>query len=152
MADDIADLLKHRGYRVTGPRRAVWRALTGAEDHLTVEQVADRVAASDDGVNLASVYRSLALFKELGLARESHLDSEGGRWEVAHPDEHFHVVCDDCGRVDHHVGSLVGDIVDHLRSGHDFEPTGVELTVRGRCVEFTRTGACTRADVASHQH
>jgi Fur family ferric uptake transcriptional regulator len=134
--EELSNQLRVRGYRVTRPRQAVWRALNDAQDHLTVEEVAARVAERQPGVNLASVYRSLALFAELNLVRESRLgDEDVTRWEIAHPDEHFHLVCDVCGRVDHHAGDLVARVVDHLRTGHRFEPRAVELTVAGRCAD-----------------
>jgi Fur family ferric uptake transcriptional regulator len=132
--DELSDQLRVRGYRVTRPRQAVWRALTDADDHLTVEEIAARVAEGNPGVNLASVYRSLALFAHLDLVRESRLgDEDVTRWELAHPDEHFHLVCEVCGRVDHHVGDLVTRIVEHLRSGHGFDARSVDLSVVGRC-------------------
>jgi Fur family ferric uptake transcriptional regulator len=133
---DLTTRLRAHGYRVTRPRQAVWRALVDADGHLTVEEVAARVAQHHPGVNLASVYRSLALFSELDLARESRLgDEDATRWELAHPDEHFHLVCDTCGRVEHHAGDLVERIVDHLRAGHRFAATSVDLTVVGTCAD-----------------
>ncbi len=123
--------LRERGYRATTPRRLVWAALLRAPGHVTVEELAEMV---DDQVDQASIYRALALFEELGLARTSRFgDSDASRWEPAHPDEHFHLVCTDCGRIDHHVGSLVEQITDHLDRGHDFEVQQVELVVNGRC-------------------
>ena len=137
--DDHADehldaALREAGHRVTRPRRAVWAALTSAGGHLTVEELTDRVQREEPGVNPASVYRSLAVFQELDLVRESRLgDEEAGRWELAHPDEHFHLVCVDCGAIDHHVGNLVAQVRDHLDDGHGFEPLQVDLVVTGRC-------------------
>lgn len=134
--DDIQELLRDHGYRVTQPRRAVWRVLAEAHGHLTADQVAARVHDEDPGINLASIYRSLALFDELDLVRESRLgEADASRWEIAHPDEHFHLVCDDCGRIDHHVGSLVQEIREHLSDGHGFEPSAIELIVNGRCAD-----------------
>jgi Fur family ferric uptake transcriptional regulator len=131
---DIAEVLRARGHRVTRARQAVWQALEDAADHLTVEELTSRVRRHEPGVNTASVYRSLALFSEFDLVRESRLgDDEAGRWEMAHPDDHFHVVCEECGRVDHHVGDLVDQIRDHLDTGHGFRTVTVELTVTGRC-------------------
>ena len=131
---DLSDELRTRGYRVTRPRRAVWDVLQAADGHLTVEQVTARIGDSGVEVDLASVYRTLSLFEELGLARASRLgDSEAGRWELMHPDEHFHLLCEVCGEVDHHMGSLVARIRDHLDTGHGFEVRGVELTVTGVC-------------------
>lgn len=138
--DDITGLLRHRGYRVTQPRRAVWQALVEAEGHLTVEELFDRVRDHDPGVNLASIYRSLALFEELELVRESRIGGEdASRWELAHPDEHFHLVCDRCGRIDHHVGTLVEEIREHLTEGHGFVPRDVELIVSGLCADCATT-------------
>jgi len=134
MSADIAEVLRARGHRVTRARRAVWKALEEATGHLTVEELTDRVRDQEPGVNTASVYRSLALFSHLDLVRESRLGGdEAGRWETAHPDEHFHVVCEQCGRVDHHVGDLVERIRSHLATGHGFRTATVELTVTGRC-------------------
>jgi Fur family ferric uptake transcriptional regulator len=131
---EVAEVLREHGHRVTRPRVAVWRALETSSGHATVEDLAVRAQELEPGVNLASVYRSLALFADLDLARESRLgDDEATRWEIAHPDEHFHLVCEACGRVDHHVGELVGQIEQHLRDGHAFVPRTVELIVTGRC-------------------
>ena len=131
---DLATTLRQHGYRVTQPRRSVWDALVRTSGHMTVEQLAQRVEGS---VDQASIYRALKLFEELGLARMSHLgDGEASRWEPAHPDEHFHLVCRSCGAVDHHIGTLVEDIRHHLDGGHGFDAEDVELVVTGRC------GAC----------
>lgn len=128
--------LRRHGHRVTRPRRAVFAVLADADEHLTVERIEDLVTATGEDVNLASVYRTLALLDELGLARETRLGGGAATWELAHPDEHFHLVCEACGRVDHHVGSLVADLVDHLADDeHRFEARRVELTVSGRCAD-----------------
>lgn len=138
---DLATLLRERGYRVTRPRRVVWHVLHTAGGHLTVEEVAELVAQAGHDVDTASLYRALALFEELGLARVSRLgDGDAGRWELAHPDEHFHLVCSRCGEIDHHVGSLVAQIREHLDEGHGFEVHDIDLVVSGRCA------ACRRAE------
>lgn len=129
--DELDRTLRAQGYRATTPRRAVWTALVNAPGHVTVEELTDLVG---DDVDQASIYRALALFEELGLARTSRLgDSDASRWEPAHPDEHFHLVCVDCGRIDHHRGSLVAEVADHLDRDHGFEVQRVELVVDGRC-------------------
>jgi Fur family ferric uptake transcriptional regulator len=85
-------------------------------------------------VDRATAYRVLALFEELGLVRATKLGSTGAvRWERAHPDEHFHLRCTSCGAVDHHVGTLVATVREHLSDGHGFAADSVELTVHGRC-------------------
>ncbi|MFN2557117.1 MAG: Fur family transcriptional regulator [Nitriliruptorales bacterium] len=132
---DVSDVLREHGYRLTRPRQVVWEVLREA-GHLTAEEIADRVEEISPGVNLASVYRSLSLLAELDLVRESRL-GEGGaaRWELAHPDEHFHLVCVRCGEITHHAGDLVEQVRGHLASRHGFVADTVDLVVSGRCHE-----------------
>jgi Fur family transcriptional regulator, ferric uptake regulator len=138
---DLEDLLRPSGFRVTGPRRAVWDILASDAGHLTVDEVVARLAQRGLDVDVASVYRTLALFEELGVARVTRLGiDDAGRWERAHPDEHFHLVCTGCGEVDHHVGSLVAQVRAHLDDGHDFAVDAIQLVVTGRCSRC-RTGA-----------
>ncbi len=136
MTDEMSltGVLRQHGYRVTPPRQLVWQVLA-AGDHLTAEDIAGRIAAEHaDEVNLASVYRALALMEELDLVRSSRLgEASTTTWELAHPDEHFHLVCRACGSVTHHRGTLVDQVASHLREGHDFEPETIELVVTGRC-------------------
>lgn len=128
---DFGDLLRSKGHRVTNARQQVWEALSTSHRHLTAEQVAARAGP---GVNLASVYRSLTLFTDIGLARESQLGTDGAaRWELAHPDDQFHLICESCGGVEHHGGDLVDQIRGHLSGGHGFAASSVDLTVRGQC-------------------
>lgn len=132
--EELDTLLRENGHRATLPRRLVWSVLQGSSRHLTPEEIDAEVKKLDPSVNLSSIYRTLALFAELDLARETTFDSDGpGRWEVAHPDDHIHLVCERCGSIDHHVGEDVAVIRRHLRDGHAFEARQIDLTVSGLC-------------------
>lgn len=132
--ETLKGALDEAGHRVTGPRVAVWEVVAGTDSHLTADEIAGRVRRIDPSVNLSSVYRSLALFAELGLVRESHLGAdEAVHWELAHPDEQFHLKCTSCGRVEHHTGDLVASIESHLADSHGFSADRVELLVSGTC-------------------
>ena len=135
-ATDLRDVLRDHGYRLTSPRWLVWSVLRSARGHLTAEEIATQVNTADPTVNISSVYRSLTLFEDLDLVRESHLGiDDAARWEIAHPDDHFHMVCRRCGRVEHHAGDLVDQIRPHLGDHHDFAADGVDLVVTGTCAE-----------------
>lgn len=98
------------------------------------------VRDTDPTVNLSSVYRSLSLFAELGLVRESSLDTGGpSHWELAHADEQFHMRCRSCGKVEHHHGDLVERVVGHLTNDHGFIVEQVDLLVTGLCSECSRS-------------
>jgi Fe2+ or Zn2+ uptake regulation protein len=135
-ATDLSNVLRDAGMRVTGPRRAVWKVLASAAQHLTAEEIAEEARAEEPAINLSSVYRSLSVFSDLGIARESNLDrGSAAHWEVAHPDDQFHLRCTSCGAIQHHTGTLVAQISSHLADHHQFESDHVELVVSGRCAE-----------------
>jgi Fur family ferric uptake transcriptional regulator len=136
---DVAHALRSSGYRLTPQRQLVWDALREAEHHLSVEQLHERVSQTVPEFNLASVYRTVALLGELGLANEVHLGDGRGYWEVAHAAETFHLHCRICRRVDHHEGELVTEIRTHLSAGHAFNPEDIDLVVHGVC------GSCAEA-------
>jgi Fur family ferric uptake transcriptional regulator len=134
--DTLRESLTEGGHRLTGPRIAVWSVISSREAHLTAEEIAREVQVDDPSVNLSSVYRTLALFSELGLVRESSLDSSGpSHWEMSHPDEQFHMRCRSCGRVEHHTGDLVKSVADHLSTDHEFVVEQVDLLVVGLCAD-----------------
>lgn len=131
---ELGVVLRDHGYRLTSPRWLVWSVLRSAGAHLTAEAIASQVNEADPTVNISSVYRSLTLFEDLDLVRESHLGIDGSaRWEIAHPDDHFHMVCRLCGSVDHHEGELVDRIRSHLTDHHSFAADNVDLVVTGVC-------------------
>jgi Fur family transcriptional regulator, ferric uptake regulator len=131
---ELTELLRESGNRITEPRLRVWEVLNRSNEHLTVEEIGRQVHGMDPTINTSSVYRTLALFAEMGLVRESSFGSdEGARWELAHPDDHFHLVCRSCGEVNHHEGDLVDQIRDHLTGGHGFAAEQVDLVVTGLC-------------------
>lgn len=131
---DVAARLRAHGYRVTEPRLRVYELLRGGAGHLTADEIADALADDEDPVILSSVYRALAVLEELDLVRSTRLgEGDVSHWELSHPDEHFHVVCNTCGDVDHHRGSLVAVIEEHLSDGHGFAPEEITVLVRGTC-------------------
>ncbi len=133
-ASELGVVLRDHGYRLTSPRWLVWSVLRSTGGHLTADEVHAQVSEADPTINISSVYRALTLFEDLDLVRESHLGiDDSARWEIAHPDDHFHLVCRMCGSVDHHEGELVDQIRLHLGEYHEFSSENVDLVVTGVC-------------------
>lgn len=130
---ELDGTLRRAGHRVTTPRRAVWDVIQGADAHLTAEEIAELVRDENPGINVSSVYRTLSLLTELGLVRESSLGPSVSHWEMAHPDQQFHLRCDSCGRVEHHGGDIVEQVRDHLHGEHGFAANTIDLVVSGTC-------------------
>jgi Fe2+ or Zn2+ uptake regulation protein len=128
----LATALRERGQRVTPQRLAIARVLADLNRHATAEQVFAEVSARMPGVSLPTVYATLELLRELGMA--SRVATEGGA-VVYDPrtDDHHHLVCRRCGAiadVDVRVEST-GLLAAARAVG--FEPDASQVVVRGLC-------------------
>lgn len=135
----LEDVLAENDLRMTQPRRLVWEVLTGRNTHMTAQAIAAAVHEKDRTVNTSSVYRTLSLYADLGLARESTFGEDGSRWEPAHSDEMIHLVCESCETVDHHGGEIVNNMRQHLEADHGFTTTQVSVVVKGVCQKCSDT-------------
>ena len=91
------ELTRERGLRVSAARRLVLEALLVADGPMSAEQIAQgiggRVASSD----IASVYRNLQAFDEIGLVRHVHLGHSPGLHTLAVDGEREYLTCERCG-------------------------------------------------------
>jgi len=94
---DPADLLRERGYRVTGQRLAVLRAVS-REPHVTADAVAEAVRAELGSISLQAVYDVLGVLVDIGLIRRIQPAGSPALFEARVSDNHHHVICRDCGR------------------------------------------------------
>lgn len=92
------------GFKSTGPRRAVMEFFRkNREGHFTIEEVYDSIHSENPGIGLASVYRTVKLFRELGILRESDFKASPAKFElVLGREEHrqsCHFICENCDRI-----------------------------------------------------
>jgi Fur family transcriptional regulator, stress-responsive regulator len=92
-----AEVLRERGYRVTGQRLAVLRAVA-RQPHLTADAVAETVRAELGAISLQAVYDVLAVLVDVGLIRRIQPAGSPARFEARVSDNHHHVICRSCGR------------------------------------------------------
>ncbi|MFV0306589.1 MAG: Fur family transcriptional regulator [Desertimonas sp.] len=128
----LEEALRAGNHRITKPRLIVWEVLNAAGGHLSAAEVAERAGRHDAAINVSSVYRTLALFAELGLVRGSRLGDEA-TWEPRHDDAVVHLVCDGCGTVLHHGASAMATLRRQLDADTDFEVHAIDVRVTGRC-------------------
>src|SRR6266567_9607206 len=87
------ELLRKRGYRLTPQRFMILNVIQESNEHLSIEQITERVQGINPQVNLSTIYRTLELLRELGLVRENHMPGESPRYELASGKSHHHLVC-----------------------------------------------------------
>jgi len=135
----ILDQLRARGERITTPRRAVIELLASTHEHLTVDEIADRLHVVHPSIAPSTVYRTLEALQAWGMVERVHRGQGATFFHLAQ--SHQHIVCEVCGTVADIPAGELDALADRLRIAYGFElrPSGFALL--GRCAHHgERTG------------
>ena len=132
----LADRLRRVGQRVTPQRLVILGALRPGE-HLSADEVFARVEPVLPGVNRSTVYRTLELFRDLGLVSMTDLGSGARQFELL-DDLHHHLICHRCGAILELDDALVDPLRDGIRARYGFAPAIDHLAVFGFCADCDR--------------
>ncbi len=93
--------LKEKGLKSTAQRDDIAHVFFGGHRHLSIDDLYREVRKLNPGVGYATVYRTIRLLKECGLADERHFADGQTRYENAESAEqhHDHMICERCGRI-----------------------------------------------------
>ncbi len=129
----LQSVIHSRGLRATRQRQLVLDVLQHNPGHLDAEAIHDEVKAIDPRISLATVYRTLALLKSLGLVAEHSLGEDHGHFEAAPAAPHYHFTCLQCKRVIEFEAPAVMQIVRGLAEKEGLQVTETHLTLSGYC-------------------
>jgi len=89
-------LMRERGLRVSAARRLVVEALLAADGPMSAEQIAEGIGGRVPSSDIASVYRNLQAFEDIGLVRHVHLGHGPGLHALAVVGEREYLTCERC--------------------------------------------------------
>lgn len=134
MTDTIISRCEAHGLRMTGPRRTIAKVLQESLDHPDVEELHARANAVDNGISLATVYRTVKLFEESGILDRLEFGDGRARYEDADREHHDHLIDLNTGQViefcDPEIEALQEKIAQKLGyrlKGHKLELYGVPI-------------------------
>ena len=125
--------LRKRGYRLTPQRYMILSVIQEAGEHLSVDQITERVQQRNPYVSLSTIYRTLELLRELGLVRENRLPGEQPHYEPAEGQAHHHLVCRRCRAIIHLDEALLGNLNEQLQEQYGFHSLTLDLVAAGYC-------------------
>jgi Fe2+ or Zn2+ uptake regulation protein len=140
---DLIDLLHARGQRVTPQRLVILRELRRRDRHATAEEIHRAVHHELPGTATPTVYATLDLFVELGLARR--IDTGTAALYDARLDPHQHAVCRRCGRVQDVDGKVSAVGLLRAAEAEGFHPHAAELIISGLCADCAAAAGVDRS-------
>ena len=130
----LENYISQHNLKITKQRRAVLEAFLDSEDHVSAEELYKIVSEKEPKIGLATVYRTLALLTESGLAAE--LDFGDGQKRYEHNldhDHHDHMICTKCGKIIEFHHPLIEKLQEDVAREHGFEMTSHKLDMFGIC-------------------
>jgi len=132
----IQDALRNRGVRLTRQRRILLDLIDHSGQHLDADSLYQLAKEKDPKLNRVTVYRTLKLLKEGGLVDELDLMHYGGDqhyYETRLKQEHAHIICLRCGKVEEFFGEPLQKLRRQVESHLGFQILLARTEIGGYC-------------------
>ncbi len=133
------DYILQKGLKSTRQRDIILDAFLSSDRHMSIEELYLKVRAKHPNIGYATVYRTLKLFAESGLAREIQFGDGQTRYEHVNEGEHHdHLVCTRCGAIAEFANEAIEKLQDEVASSHGFLIETHKLELYGICGKCRR--------------
>lgn len=123
-----------KGLRSTRQRDIILDFFLATHQHVSVEELYLKIKSVHPGIGSATVYRTLKLLVEAGLAREVLLHDGQTRYEhVVEGEHHDHLVCTCCNSVVEFENATIEKLQDEIATRHGFYIKSHKLELYGLC-------------------
>jgi Fur family ferric uptake transcriptional regulator len=119
--------LKH-----TRQREAILEVFLGVTGHITSEELYERVKEKHANIGYTTVYRTMKLLCEAGLAAERNFEDGVTRYEIPH-EHHDHLICTRCGRIVEFECRMIESAQDRIAAEYGFDLLRHKHELYGHC-------------------
>src|ERR671927_1173052 len=128
--------IQKAGLKRTAQRDLILDVFLRTEEHLTSEDLYRLVQRQDPNIGQTTIYRTLKLLTEAGLAREVRFGDGRSRYEHNYKHQHHdHMICTECGKTIEFFSAELEAIQDAIAAKHRFQITQHLLRIIGVCHE-----------------
>jgi len=133
MGNSPAPHIRAKGSISTAQRRLLLDLLRDTPGHIDARDLYRLANEKGQRVSLATVYRTLSFFTDLGIVEERHLDRTRCYYEMKPTTDHYHLVCEGCGQVFDFENPLVNQLAEEVGDTVGFEVERAVLYLEGLC-------------------
>ncbi len=134
LVEQAQRVFRRYGMRLTSQRRTILEVLDESDAHLDAEALHHQAQARDPNISLATVYRTLAALRQIGLVQQRQLtrDDQRGYYEISNQ-QHYHFACLRCGRVIEFDTPLIAQIQQEFADEMGVRVIQAQLHLEGYC-------------------
>ncbi len=130
----LARYLEERNLKHTKQRDAILETFLEASGHVTSEDLYQSVRDTNPSIGFTTVYRTMKLLCDAGLASEHHFDDGITRYEIKH-EHHDHLVCTKCGKIIEFECQLIENTQIEIAERYQFLVLRHRHELYGHCVD-----------------
>jgi Fur family ferric uptake transcriptional regulator len=130
----LASYLEDHNLKHTKQREAILDVFLETRGHITAESLFNKVREAHPGVGFTTVYRTMKLLCDAGLAIERHFDDGVARYEIEH-EHHDHLVCTRCGKIVEFECAMIEQAQDEIGKRYGFRLLRHRHELYGHCPE-----------------
>jgi Fur family ferric uptake transcriptional regulator len=128
--------LSAKKLKITPQRLSVLETILKTSGHVTPEEIYAETKRADPGIGLATVYRTLKLLADAGLAHEIRFGDGVSRYEMDKGGEHHdHIICTECDKNLEVMDPEIEQLQEKLAEKSGFTLTGHKMFLYGVCSE-----------------
>ena len=135
----VRDEARRKGVRWTNQRQVIVETFIGSDEHITVEDLHHRVRAIDRTISAATVYRTINMLVEMGVASKRHFGAASATFECeVNKDHHDHFVCETCGNIIEFHNDKIEALQEAVAKEYGCQLKHHRLELYGICAECLR--------------
>lgn len=135
--ETLKEKIRENKYKFTTQRQDILKVFVESEDnHMSADEVFKAVKAIQPDIGLATVYRTLELFVELGLLKKMDFGDGRARYELhdhTMPHFHHHLICLGCGDIREFQYDMLEPLESVIEAEEGFEVVDHMLKFYGYC-------------------
>jgi Fur family ferric uptake transcriptional regulator len=135
-------LLRH-GLKASRQREIIADVFFRAGGHLRVDELLQQVRKIDPKVSQATVYRTMKLLTDCGLAAARNFLDGQTRYERSDRtgEHHDHLICTGCGKIVEFVDERIEELQERVANGKGFLVTHHKMELYGLCESCRESGS-----------
>ena len=131
MSGDIESKCKQKGVRLTDQRKIIAKAMTDSEGHPDVYELHKKVSKLDSKIGIATVYRTVKLFEEVGILSRHDFKGNKSRYEQATDEHHDHLIDVNSGKITEFVNEEIEKLQEQVAVKLGYKLVGHRLELYG---------------------
>ncbi len=134
-ANQLSEYLAGQGLKCTSQRDIILKSFVDAARHMSAEELYARIKKFHPRIGYATVYRTLKLLAEAGMADERRFEDGFTRYEYKTPEagHHDHLICTRCGEIVEFENERIEVLQVHVARKNGYRVQNHKLEIYGLC-------------------